>query len=132
MEAGASGALGEVAFQLDGCVALDGADDSFTPDGTEIDASTSRWKLPKADSVRFVKDEGWAIAEGKDYGNPAGLKLTYSEKTGLFKGSFKVFSETEEGRSKKYTATVTGAVVDGVGYGTATIKKVGSLPVKVE
>ena len=131
-EAGASGALGEVAFQLDGFFSLDGADDSFTPDGTEIDASTSRWKLPKADSVRFVKDEGWATAEGKDYGNPAGLKLTYSEKTGLFKGSFKVFSETEEGRSKKYTATVTGAVVDGVGYGTATIKKVGSLPVKVE
>ena len=131
-EAGASWALGEVAFQLDGFFALDGADDSFTPDGTEIDASTSRWKLPKADSVRFVKDEGWTTVEGKDYGNPAWLKLTYSEKTGLFKGSFKVFGETEEGRSKKYTATVTGAVVDGVGYGTATIKKVGSLPVKVE
>lgn len=131
-EAGVSGALGEVAFQLDGFFSLDGADDSFTPDGTEIDASTSRWKLPKADSVRFVKDEGWTTVEGKDFGNPAGLKLTYSGKTGLFKGSFKVFGETEDGRSKKYTATVTGAVVDGVGYGTATIKKIGSLPVKVE
>jgi hypothetical protein len=44
----------------------------------------------------------------------------------------KVFAETDEGRSKKYTATVTGVAVEGVGYGTATIKKVGSVPVKIE
>ena len=129
---GALADLGEATFQMDGFFDIDGADDSFSPDGTEVDATRSRWVLPKADGVRFVRDEGWQVQEGKDYGNPAGLKLSYAAKTGMFTGSFKVFAETAEGKSKRYTATVTGMVVDGVGYGTATVKKTGSLPVMIE
>ena len=108
------------------------AEDGFSPNGTEIEISGARWKVPRADGVRFSKDDGWHVADEREYGNPAGLKLTYSAKTGTFKGSFKVFAGTDEGRSKKYTATVTGVAVEGVGYGTATIKKVGSVPVKIE
>lgn len=129
---GGSDSLGAVSFQMGTFFDIDGAEDSFSPDGTEIDASTSRWKMPKADAVKFSKDDGWYVQEGKEYGNPAGLKLTYTPRTGQFKGSFKVFAVTESGKSKKYTAKVTGMVVDGVGYGTALIKNVGSLPVKVE
>ena len=43
-----------------------------------------------------------------------------------------MFAATEAGKSKKYTAVVNGAVLDGVGYGTATIKKLGSVPVMVK
>ena len=82
--------------------------------------------------VKYSTDDGWYTPDGKDHGNPAGLKLTYTAKTGQFKGSFKVFAETGAGKSKKLSATVFGAVVEGVGYGTTTVKKVGSLPVKVE
>lgn len=129
---GGQSSLGSVAFQMDDFFDIDGADDLFSPSGTEIDATTSRWKLPKADVVKFSKDDGWYVPEGKDYGNPASLKLSYTPKTGQFKGSFKVFAVTEAGRSKKYSANVTGVVIDGVGYGTATVKKVGSVPVKIE
>lgn len=123
---------GTKTFGMDGFFDDIGAEDGFSPNGTEIKISGTRWKLPSADGVRFSKDDGWYVVDNKNYGNPAGLKLTYSAKTGAFKGSFKVFAQTDEGKSKKYTATVTGVVVDGVGYGTATIKKIGSVPVKIE
>ena len=128
-----SGAMtGTKTFVMDNFFDELGAEDGFSPNGTEIEISGTRWKVPRADGVRFSKDDGWYVADDREYGNPAGLKLTYSAKAGTFKGSFKVFAETDEGRSKKYTATVTGVVVGGEGYGTATIKKVGSVPMKVE
>lgn len=127
-----SAMTGTKTFGMDDFFEEIGAEDGFSPNGTEIEMSGTRWKVPRADGVRFSKDDGWYVADDREYGNPAGLKLTYSAKTGAFKGSFKVFAETDEGRSKKYTATVTGVAVEGVGYGTATIKKVGSVPVKIE
>ena len=105
-------------------------DDSFSPDGTVVAVSSGKWKLPRPDTVRFVKGEGYEVV--KDNGNPSGLKLSYVSKTGLFKGSFKLFGETDAGKSKKRTVTVSGAVVNGVGYGCACIKKVGGIPVVVE
>ena len=47
-------------------------------------------------------------------------------KKGTFKGSFKVYALKGAGKArklKKYTVNVSGVVVDGVGYGTATCKK---------
>jgi len=126
-------AEGEHAFSADlSLLQIEGldVDGDLSPDGTVFSATEKKWKLPKADTVKFVKDEGYVIT--RDNGNPAGLKLTYSAITGLFSGSFKVFGITASGRSKTYTATVRGGVLDGVGYGTAVIKKVGSLPVGVE
>ena len=105
-------------------------DDSFSPDGTVVAVSSGKWKLPRPDTVKFVKGEGYEVV--KDNGNPSGLKLSYVSKTGLFKGSFKLFGETDAGKSKKRTVTVSGAVVNGVGYGCACIKKVGGIPVVVE
>lgn len=128
-----SGSLtGTKTFVMDDFFEDIGGEDSFSPNGTEIEMSGTRWKVPRADGVRFSKDDGWYVSDDRDYGNPAGLKLAYAAKTGTFKGSFKVFAETDEGKSKRYMATVTGVVVDGVGYGTATIKKIGSVPVKIE
>ena len=67
-----------------------------------------------------------------EYGNPAGLSLSATQSKGVFKGRFKVFGVTAEGKSRKYTAVVNGVVLDGVGYGTATVKKVGAVPVIVQ
>lgn len=106
-------------------------EDDLSPDGTEFAVAGSRWTFPKADRVKFVRDDE-SYETTVENGNPAGIKLSYTAKTGSFKGSFKVYSVTESGRSKKRTASVAGVVVDGVGYGTALIKKVGAVPIVLE
>lgn len=106
-------------------------DDALTPDGTEFTVDGSRWVFPAADKVKFVRDDE-SYETTVENGNPAGIKLSYTAKTGSFKGSFKVYSVTESGRSKKRIASVAGVVVDGVGYGTALIKKVGAVPIVLE
>ena len=63
--------------------------------------------------------------------NPSGLKLTYKAKDGSFNGSFKVYAELG-GKLKSTTVNVTGVMVNGKGYGTATIKKVGSVDIMIE
>ena len=62
----------------------------------------------------------WDTSKGKT--NLSGLKLSYTPKTGLFKGSFKVYA-LEGGKLKKYTVNVTGLVVDGNGTSEAMCKK---------
>ena len=54
--------------------------------------------------------------------NPSALKLTYTAKTGLLKGTFKAYTHVN-GKPKAVTVTVTGILVDGKGYGTVSIKK---------
>ena len=105
-------------------------EDSLLPVDVEVAVSGTKWVLPKADKVKFDREsESYEVTT--EYGNSAGLKLTYTAKTGMFKGSFKVYAVTDAGKSKKYTATVNGAVVDGVGYGTAFIKKVGAAAIVI-
>ena len=128
-----------------------GALEELLPDGEPVVASGGKWKFAKAASVRWAKPKkGSALPEiydaesgkglvvdtsaGKT--NLSGLKLAYTPKKGTFKGSFKVYALEEEGKSvklKKYTVKVSGVVVDGVGYGTATCKNPAlSCPVTVE
>ena len=84
--------------------------------------------LPKAGKVQLAKDG--SVDATKLLENPSALKLTYTAKTGSFKGSFKAYSEVR-GKPKGVTVNVVGVLVDGVGYGAATIKKVGSVPVTI-
>ncbi len=128
-----------------------GALEELLPDGEPVVASGGKWKFAKAASIRWAKPKkGAALPEiydaesgkglvvdtsaGKT--NLSGLKLVYTPKKGTFKGSFKVYALEEEGKAiklKKYTVKVSGVVVDGVGYGTATCKNPAlSCPVTVE
>ena len=101
------------------------------PDGVAVQSDGQRWKVAsKAGTVKYVKSEGEFVATSDE--NPAGLKLTYVRSTGLFQGSFQLYEEKSETKLKKHRVTVFGAVVNGVGYGTATIKKIGSIPVVIE
>ena len=63
--------------------------------------------------------------------NVSGLKLTYTAKTGLFKGSFTVYA-VKGGKLVKNKFNVFGAVTDGIGYGTAVLKGKGSVAVAVQ
>ena len=97
----------------------------------EVSASVSRgkWSFPKAASVKLAKPKGGTekqlVVNTKSGSNLSGLKLTYTPSKGTFKGTFKVYEiQTVGGRKtlKKHSVKVTGLVVDGVGYGIATLK----------
>ena len=121
-----------LSFMLLGEPEVDGAEVlyDFLP-WEVVFASGARWTLPAAGNVKYNgESEDWYDA--KESENPAGLKLTYVSKTGSFKGSFKVYAADSAGRMKKLTAKVTGVMIGGCGYGTATVKDVGSWPVRIE
>ena len=88
-------------------------------------AATVKWGTPKNEILApEVYDEasgkGLLVDTTKGKTNLSGLKLTYTPKAGTFKGSFKVYA-VQNGKLKKYTAKVAGLVVNGTGYGTATV-----------
>ena len=91
----------------------------------------ARWMLPTAGNLKYDR-EAEEYMDAKASSNPAGLKLTYVSKTGAFKGSFKLYATDSAGRLKKLTANVSGVMVGRRGYGTATVKGVGSWPVAIE
>ena len=104
----------------------------YLPDGVSVAQSGTKWVVAagaKAGKVQLSKDG--SVDEAKAGVNPSGLKLTYKAKDGSFKGSFKAYA-SEKGKPKAMAVNVTGVLVNGIGYGTATIKKVGSLTITIE
>ena len=57
--------------------------------------------------------------------NAAALKVSRAARTGLFNGSFNLFTENGA-RLRKTVVPLYGVIVNGVGYGAAVVKKVGS------
>ena len=114
---------------------------ALLPDGEQAKAAGGKWTFDKAASVKWAKPKkvaeppeiydaasgkGLIVDVSKGKTNLSGLKLTYTPKKGTFKGSFKVYALEGTGKKTKlktYTVNVSGVVVDGVGYGTATCKK---------
>ena len=99
------------------------------PDGLSVTQVGAKWDVPKAGKVVYVKGTTEIDAE-KAGQNPSALKLSYKAKDGSFKGSFKVYVDTN-GKLKATTVNVTGVMAGNVGYGTATIKNLGSVQVMI-
>ena len=100
------------------------------PDGEPVHVKGGKWSCDKAASLKYKKDKKTGVYALDGMNDPkkpnkSGLKLSYTAKTGVFKGSFKMYARTEGAKTKlkTYTVNVSGVVVDGVGYGTATCKK---------
>ena len=105
------------------------------PVDEQIKVSGGRWSFGKAATLKYAKSKAtgsYELIGLNDSAKPnvSGLKLTYTAKTGLFKGSFKLYvtneATTPTGKApklKKFTVNVIGFVVDGKGYGEATLKK---------
>ena len=89
-----------------------------------------KFDIDRAGMVKLSKDKA-TLDLSKAGTNPSGLKLTYTIKKAVFKGSFAVYQLTG-GRLKKFTANVTGVVVGGVGYGSAAIRGVGAVPITIQ
>ncbi len=101
----------------------------YLPNGVPVRGGV-KWDLPKAGKVVYKKGTT-TVDDAKLGDNPATLKLKYKSKDGTFSGSFKAYAVVN-GKPKGKTVNVTGVLVDGVGYGTATVKKVGRVPVTLE
>ena len=107
----------------------------FLPMNELFTVAGKKWTFEKAAKIAYkngVFDEeayNKGVAAGKT--NNAGVKLSYTPKTGAFKGSFSVFRLDEKGKLKKFSMKVNGVVVNGVGYATAVEKKNGSMSVIV-
>ena len=105
----------------------------YLPDGVSVEPKGTKWAVvggAKAGKVAYRRGTQ-EIDEAKLGDNPSGLKLTYKAKDGSFKGSFKVYAEVK-GKLKATTVSVSGIVLNGIGYGTATVKGKGSVPVTIE
>ena len=100
------------------------------PNNLAIINNGKKWVLPKAGKVVYLKGTN-EIDWSKAKENPSGLKLSYKSKDGSFSGSFKVYSEVN-GKPKPTSVSVKGVLINGVGYGIATIKKVGSIDIVIE
>lgn len=123
----------------------DGTVVDLLPEDEPIEVKNGKWLFAKAASVKWAKPKNMALApeiydEASGKGlivdeskgtNLSGLKLTYTPKKGTFKGSFKVYA-IQNGKLKKYTAKVTGIVVNDTGYGIATGKGLGSFSVEID
>lgn len=115
----------------DDCLIEYAFDENFTTDlflytPVPVTMSGKKWTTPKAARVKWKKCPRNALCIGdwlfnikSGSGNLSGLKLSYNSKTGLFKGSFRMFTF----RGKKYTAKINGIVVDGIGIGQAVCPK---------
>ena len=123
----------------------DGTVVDLLPESEPVEVKNGKWSVAKAASVKWAKpknvilapeiyDEasgkGLIVDESKGT-NLSGLKLTYTPKKGTFKGSFKVYA-IQNGKLKKYTAKVTGIVVNDTGHGIATGKGLGSFSVEID
>ena len=135
--AGRSGALDPgAAFRIDvdEFAAVTGIDAlPYLPDGVSVEQNGAKWVVAggaKAGKVAYQRGTQ-EIDESKLGENPSGLKLTYKAADGSFKGSFKAYAEVN-GKLKATTVSVSGIVLNGVGYGTATVKNKGSVPIAIE
>ena len=136
---GAVGSLsaGSHAFTVDAedvaALGISGLLADLLPNGETVTVSKGKWTLAKAAKVAYKKGvlTVTPATKGGPAKNAAAAKLTFTAKTGSFKGSFTVYS-VNGGKLVKTKFTVNGAVVNGVAYGTAFNKKAGSVPLVIE
>ena len=99
------------------------------PENVPVAVSGTKWAVvDKALTLKYQKIKEDCVVRYElpiPDGNVSGLKLKHTAKTGVFNGSFKMYATKggEKPKLKKYTVNVVGFVVDGVGYGQATMKK---------
>ncbi|MCR5752054.1 MAG: leucine-rich repeat domain-containing protein [Kiritimatiellae bacterium] len=110
-----------------------GVVESLLPDGEPVlPTKAGKWSFNRAASVkipRYATEPVVDTTSGKT--NLSAMKLTYAPNTGAFRGTFKLYVVVN-GKLKKQSVKVSGFVLDGVGYGAATLNKeeIGSIMVQ--
>lgn len=97
--------------------------------GVPVEVLGGKLRFAKSPTVKYVKDRetsAYALVADVSKGrtNVNAVKLTYTAKTGVFKGSFVVFFDTgraDRPKLKKKKLTVSGVVADGIGTGVVKL-----------
>ena len=104
----------------------------LTPDGEEVFVAGKKWSVDKSvGTVKYDAADGRVIVKvgkGKTPANVSKLRLTFAEKTGVVKGSFKLYwldKSSAKPKVKTESVAVTGITVDGQFHGNAVIRKKG-------
>ena len=111
--------------------AFGGAMAAYLPNGVAVAQSGMRWSVAGGAKAGKIVVKNGVVDDSGAGANPSALKLTYTAKSGTFKGSFKVYA-VANGKLKATTVNVAGVMIGGKGYGAATVKKHGGVPVMVE
>ena len=130
--AGAGLAAG-AAFHVDGAAlaaAVPGMLTELLPDGQAVRMKGVGFDIDNPGKVALLKDKS-GVDLSKAGTNPSGLKLKYVAKNGTFTGSFSAYA-ISGGKLKKVKVQVSGVVLGGRGYGTASVRKTGSWPATIE
>ena len=106
-------------------------DKPVAPAGENFAVSGAKWICAKTSGKLKVVNGVLSVVVNGELSNLSGLRLTYTAKTGLVKGSFKLYY-MDGGKIKFDTVTITGAVAEGVFMGSGTVKKLGSFAVWAE
>ena len=104
-----------------------GLQENLLPDGMEVRMNGAKFEVDKGGRISV---KNGVIDLSKAGTNPSGLKLNYKVKDCTFNGSFSAYVLSGN-KLKKVRVQVSGVVLGRVGYGTATVKKVGSVPVTI-
>ena len=115
------------AFRIDPvamAAAVPGLQADLLPDGLEVRMKGTSFEVDKPGKVKLLQDKS-GVDLSKAGTNPSGLKLKYTVKNGTFKGSFSAYA-LSGGKLTKVKVSVSGVVLGGRGYGTASARKVGS------
>ena len=116
--------------------------EDMLPDGAEVPVKAKgKIALAKPATLKYAKIKkskpvAYELVRDTSKGktNLSGLKLTYTAKTALIKGSFSVYTVNEaKHKVNKTSFTVNGMVIGGKAVGMATCKKLGiSCPIIIE
>ena len=120
---------GQVFVNTEGATFPAGTFTELLPDGEPVIPSGGKWAFHKAAKVKLSKDKTKVVVDttgGKT--NLSAMKLTYTPKTGLFKGSYKGYAYQNK-KLVKFMVKVMGVVVNEEGVGLATLA--GSAPMRV-
>ena len=106
----------------EGEISVDGASVNFTAilDGAPVHVSLLPIDSALRGNALFGEISIWGAADdGYSYAENLGWKPRYDKNSGLFKGKLYLIRNSD---GKRVRATVTGVVVNKVGYGTAVVK----------
>ena len=114
-----------------GNISVEGGELSYTAilGGASVGTSLAQMACAPRGSGLYGNILIWGAAEdGYVLAEKTGWKPRYTKSSGLFKGNVNLLKASN---GKRVRATVNGAVVDGIGYGTAVIKNTASWQVEV-
>ena len=107
-------------------------DAALARDAMSFSAGDVKAELAWSGRKRLVVGKQWIYGRiGSVDDRQLGLRLSYLESTGAFKGRYTTYL-LEGDKPRRRTVTVRGVFVDGVGYGTAFVKDAASVAVRIE